>query len=203
MSADPQPTAQSLMVESINAEADAQVRRIIDAAKATAREEFEKTEEAARALRSDILAKANDRAQKLRERELSLADAEARRAVLNAREASVRTVFDRLHAELNAIREDDESYSRSLAALAAEARAALGEPTIRLTLASRDRGVADRAVRGDGIEMAYGLPDERGGLVAESCGGRTVFDNTYTRRAELAARSLRAAIIEEISKHHD
>ena len=108
MSSETQPTAESMMVDSIYAEADAQVRRIIDAAKTTAREEIENTEEEARALGSDILARANDRAQKLRERELSLAEAEARRMFLNAREASVRKVLDRIHAELDAIRDDDE-----------------------------------------------------------------------------------------------
>ena len=209
MSALPQPDAETLMVESIRSDAEAQVRQIIGSANAAAQEEARRIEEAARDARNEILARARDKARKLREREISLATVEARRLVLATREQSVNKVCDRVRAGLDTIRADDTVYHRSLITLLGEATDAIGNSKLRVTLSEHDRGVVEALLKespqssDDAIELAFTSEHHGGGCIAQSHDGRIVFDNTYARRLALAMRDLRASIIQEIVEHHE
>ena len=209
MSALPQPDAETLMVESIRADADAQIRAMIDSANAAAHEEKIQIEKEVQDAREEILARARDKAKKLREREISLANVEARRMVLAAREQSVNKVCDRIHAALNIIRAENTIYRRSLSALIREAAAAVGDSRLRITVSEHDRGVAEAVLtgspkcNGEDIDLTFVGQHDGGGCVGQSHDGRIVFDNTYARRLVLAMRDLRAKIIQEITKHHE
>ncbi|MCC6154177.1 MAG: V-type ATP synthase subunit E [Candidatus Hydrogenedentes bacterium] len=209
MSALPQPDAETMMVESIRADANAQVSHKIEAANAAALEETNQIEKAAQGVREEILARARDKARKSREREISLANVEARRLVLATREQSVNKVCDRIRAALNTIRADGTVYPHSLAALLREASKAIGDSKLRVTLSERDRGVAEELFaespkfNGEDIDFTFVREHDGGGCVGQSHDGRIVFDNTYPRRLALAMRTLRANIIQEIVKHHE
>lgn len=209
MSALPQPDAETLMVESIRADADAQVSHKIEAANAAALEETNQIEKAAQGAREDILARARDKAKKLRKREISLANVEARRLVLAAREQSVNKVCDRIRGALNTIRADGTVYPHSLTALLREASRAIGDSKLRVTFSERDRDVAVAVlaklpkINGEDIDLTFVREHDGGGCVGQSHDGRIVFDNTYPRRFTLAMRALRASIIQEIVKHHE
>ena len=215
MSAAPQPNAEAMMVDSIRADAEAQIRQIIETANTAAQNELHLTEEAARVVREEILAKARDKAKKLREREISLANVEARRIVLMAREGSVQKVCERIRSELHAIRADAVAYRRSLAVLMKESLAAIDSPQIQLTLAEQDQKLAGALLLESSrdekvsstlngrVKLKFNGAHDDGGCIAESDDGRVVFNNTYARRFEQAMRTLRANIIEEIVKRHE
>jgi V/A-type H+-transporting ATPase subunit E len=209
MSALPQPDAETLMVESIRADADAQIREIMDSANAAAQKETEQIEKAADGIREEILVRARDKAKKLREREISLANVEARRVVLAAREQSVNKVCDRIRAALNIIRADGAVYPHSLTVLLWEASNAIGDSKLRVTLSERDRGVVEAILtgspkfNGEDIDLAFISEHDGGGCVGQSHDGRIAFDNTYARRLALAMRELCAKIIQEMAKHHE
>jgi len=211
MSGDTSIGADTQMVNSILADAEAQVAKILAEAKVTADAELSKADEEANAVRADLLNRATEKAKRLCSREQALATVEARRSDLRAREAAVQKVFELTLAELAVLHASPQAYRESLMFLASEALRGISEPHVRLSFADADRAVVDppflealqaemlkRLSSTPKIEVSFDLPDPRGGCIAKSPSGHVTFDNTYTQRFERAKRSLRTAILKEV-----
>jgi vacuolar-type H+-ATPase subunit E/Vma4 len=216
MSGDLHDSGSLELEKGIAVDADAQVRALLDQAQAVVSAENGKTSEEANALRAAILAKAREKADRLIARERALATAEAQRIELSAREAAVLKGFERIRAELSAMHANRETYRQSLQVLAAEAIRGIAEPEVRLRFSAIDEALADavflEALRADvkacsghncTVHASFDLADAGGGCSAEATSGRYILNNTYTRRLELARRSLRTAIMREAAKRHE
>ena len=204
------------LTKSITADAEAQIRTLLERAQVAVEAENSKADQEAGAIRAEILAKAREKADRLSARERAMAKAEAQRAELRAREAAVSKEFDRILAELAALHSDREQYRQSLMVLAAEAIQGIAEPEVRLRLATADQSLADSAFMGIvrdelkartnhncTVHLSFDLVDAGGGCSAESSSRRVILDNTYTRRLERARRSLRTTIMREAAKYYE
>lgn len=216
MSEETIPKPESEIVRSILDGADAEVARMLEAARAEGEAERHRVREEVEEIRKRILGAAEEEARRFRTRELATAAVEARRMLLWAREEHVSATLARIEADLRTIPSDPDRYRESLAALAAEAALGAGGVRVHLKLAERDRALVDEAfaarvkaavrARGGGdvdLELEFDSAITDGGCIASDPEGRIVYDNTYMRRLERERRNLRRAILREIESGHE
>lgn len=210
------PKPESEIVRSILDGADAEVARILEAARAEAEAERQRAREEVDEIRKRILGAAGEEARRFRTREMATAAVEARRMLLWAREEQVSATLAQIEAGLQTITSDPDRYRDSLAALAAEAVLGVGGARVHLKLAERDRALVDEAfaarvkaaVRSNGggdvdLELEFDRAFTDGGCIASDPEGRIVYNNTYKRRLERERRNLRRAILREIETGHE
>ncbi|MCC6145414.1 MAG: hypothetical protein IT368_16530 [Candidatus Hydrogenedentes bacterium] len=210
------PTTPDLrIVSSILDAAREQARKISASAMAQAEAARHEVEVEAQKLEKQLLSEAENEAQRHRTRERAMAEVEAHRKVLAAREGRIVAALARIANELKRLPSDTDRYRRSLVALAAEAVRGLDADHARLELREEDGPIVEagfieavQAEIGDSgknpveIELQF-VPDAACGCTAVSADGRVRFENTYTRRLADMERDLRKQILRRIEQHHE
>jgi len=199
------------MTQAILAEADAEARKCIEAAEASAAEALGKARAEAEQMRAEIVARGEDKARRLRARETAVVNIECRRILLDAREAAVVRVFHAIDAACAAVRADAAQYALSLRAVAAEAVRGVGGDAVELMVHENDEALVDAAfidalttaAAPTTVAIRFTLADASGGCIAASRDGHITLNNTYARRLERMKRAVRATIMREIAGHHE
>ena len=199
------------MTQAILADADAQARKCIEAAEASAAEALGKARAEADQTRAEIMARGEEKARRLRARETAVVNIECRRILLNARESAVQQVFHAIDAACGELRADAAQYALSLRAVAAEAVRGVGGDAVELMVHENDEALVDAAfiealttaAAPTTVAIRYTLADTSGGCVAVSRDGHITLNNTYARRLERMKRALRATIMREVADHHE
>jgi len=202
------------LVESILADADAQVTSLLADAEAAARAALEQSEKEAAAIAEEVRAKTKLDADALTVQTSAKARVEVRRTLLGAREKAIADVLTRVGKTVQEIRGDAVRYRAAMTNLLTEAILGIGEDHVVVIVGADDKamvndsmmeavkkGVTERSGLAVTVDLQFEDTDLGGGGIALVPGGRVRLDNTLPHRLKEAEHQLKSRIAAEIEKN--
>lgn len=180
------------ILQTLDAQAEADVRAVIDEARQHADHILDEAERDAQRVREGYVRQANRTAATEASKLVNAARLEAKMTISTARGGAVEKAFDLATAQLAHARESAE-YDRLFAELAHEALAGLSGPVV-MHVDPADESRA-RALNASGVDITVQADIESfGGVMVEADTGRIVRRNTFEDRAERVRQYVQADV---------